>query len=79
MSRPSRSNSRASRIASSPRCNTFSPCRWYALAPASPVPITAGVQAYSRAWSSHASMAGPHASGSPTGSPLARLTPLTTR
>ena len=79
ISRPSRLKSRTSMIASSPSSRTFRPARRYAVAPSSPAPITAGVHAYARACASQASIAGRHASGSPIGSPLARLTPATTR
>ena len=79
MSRPSRLNSWTCRIASSPSSITRNPARAYAVAPSSLAPITAGVHEYARAVSSHERIAGPHASTSPSGSPLARLTPLTTR
>ncbi len=79
MSRPSRPNLSTWMIASSPISRACRPNRAKASAPSSLAPITAGAHAYSAAWSSQARMAGPHASGSPIGSPLAMLTLPTTR
>jgi hypothetical protein len=79
MLRPSNVNSPLWRIASSPVRVAVRPARAYATAPSSLAPVTAGLHAYSPARSSHAATAGPHASGSPIGSPAARPKPFTNR
>ena len=61
------------------QCDSTETCPLICLCPCKLAPITAGAQACRWASSSQTSIADAHASGSPTGSALARLTPNTTR
>ena len=80
MDRPCRLKSATSTMASSPSSSAVSsPSRHQISAPSSPQPITAGTQACRAASSRNAWIAPGHASGSPIGSPLASITPDTTR
>jgi hypothetical protein len=66
-------------IASSPIDRARRPASTYARAASSLADRTAGDQPYRRASASQRWIAAGQASGSPSGSPLARLTPFTTR
>ena len=80
MARPLRLNSATSTMASSPSSSAVSPpSRHHTSAACSPQPITAGTQACRAASSRNAWMAPGQASGSPSGSPPASITPDTTR
>ena len=61
-------------IASSPISKALSPAVPYAAAPCSPAPITASDRPFDRASARQASIAAGQCNGSPSGSPLARLT-----
>ena len=80
MHRPSSEKPATSTMASSPSSRAVSwPSRHQISAPSSPQPMTAGTQACLAASSRNAWIAPGHASGSPMGSPLASITPDTTR
>ena len=66
-------------MASSPSCRALSPASRNACAPVELAPITPGAQPYCSHNCSHAAMACGQDFGSPTGSPLARQTPISTR
>ena len=77
---PLRLKSATSTTASSPSSRAVSPpSRHQTSAPSSLQPITAGAQACLAASSRNAWIAPGQASGSPMGSPLASMTPETTR
>ena len=80
MARPSSVKSATLTMASSPSSSAVRPpSRHQISAPSSLHPITAGTQACRAASSRNALIAPGQASGSPIGSPLASMTPDTTR
>ena len=79
MSEPDSLKSEVRKIASSPSSRALRPRSRKAWAPCELAPITPGAQPYVLHNANHSSMACGHALGSPTGSPLARQTPTSTR